>query len=154
MNGPVPRRKLLLIALALISLALIKAGAAWYWWQHRGDTVAAVDLHCRDLGQRCPLGDSGATLVFVSPPRHGGPFVIEIAGADATPAATFDMVGMSMGVARYRFVPAGDGRWRANVTLPVCISGSSEWVGSFVVDGSEYRLPFTVGHQAHQPRSS
>lgn len=153
MKGPIPRRKLLLIALALIGLALVKAGAAWYWWQHRSDTVAAVGLHCSDPGQTCALGDSGAVLAFVSPPRYSAPFVIEIAGAAATPTATFDMVGMSMGVARYRFVPAGDGRWRASVTLPVCISGSSEWVGSFVVDGREYRLPFTVGQPA-QPRSS
>ncbi|AVY93198.1 MULTISPECIES: hypothetical protein [Microvirgula] len=145
MSGPVPRRKLLLVALALIVLALIKAGVAWYWWHNRTDTVAAVELRCPDLAQACALGDSGATLTFVSPPQHSAPFVVEIAGADATPTAGFDMVGMSMGVARYRFVPAGDGRWRARITLPVCVTGSSDWIGSFVVDGHEYRLPFTVG---------
>lgn len=38
----------------------------------------------------------------------------------------FFMEGMDMGVNRYRLLPDGKG-WRGEITLPICVAGSSDW---------------------------
>jgi hypothetical protein len=34
--------------------------------------------------------------------------------------------------------------WKANVTLPVCVAGSSNWIMTLEVDGVKVRVPFTA----------
>jgi len=63
------------------------------------------------------------------------PVRVEVQGgrrADSV-TATFAMQGMDMGVNRYQLVSDGAGRWLANVTLPVCTSGRSDWIASLEV---------------------
>lgn len=59
----------------------------------------------------------------------------------------FDMKAMDMGSNRYRLIETGDG-WHANVTLPVCMSGRSDWIADFEIlaEGQRYRLqvPFVL----------
>lgn len=57
--------------------------------------------------------------------------------------ADFQMVGMDMGMNRYRLTHS-DGAWRANVTLPVCMSGRVDWFAliEFTAKGNSYRAKF------------
>lgn len=54
------------------------------------------------------------------------------------------MVDMDMGVNRYRLEPAGAGVWQANVVLPVCVAGRSNWIMTLEVDDVKVRVPFTA----------
>jgi hypothetical protein len=62
---------------------------------------------------------------------------------------SLEMQGMDMGQNRYRMLKRADGSWQADITLPVCTSGRSDWVAGFEVQasGRGYRLnvPFTLG---------
>jgi len=46
-----------------------------------------------------------------------------------------------MGFNRYRFVAAGQ-QWQAKVTLPVCISGSGDWLMDLQQGEHRYRVRF------------
>lgn len=136
-------KKWLLIALALLAFGGLKGGLAWYWYTQQRDAPPS-EVSCTDLAAGCPLGD-GTVLRFVTPARHAKPFTVEIAGPAEAPAALFDMQGMEMGVTRYRFQPAGERRWRAEVMLPVCISGSQAWLAQVETGGKRYRVGFVAG---------
>jgi hypothetical protein len=79
------------------------------------------------------------------------PLSIEVQGDQAVEAVTvaFDMQGMDMGVNRYQLISDGARRWLANVTLPVCGSGRSDWIAAVELSTSQRRyvveVPFVVG---------
>jgi len=60
----------------------------------------------------------------------------------------FLMKDMEMGQNRYRLIGDGSSSWLANVTLPLCVSGRSDWVAEFelVVQGRRFqaRIPFSL----------
>lgn len=60
----------------------------------------------------------------------------------------FGMKGMEMGLNRYTFIEDGATAWHANVTLPVCISGRTDWIANFemLADGKRYQfqVPFML----------
>jgi hypothetical protein len=112
-------------------------------------------------GQSCNVvqGCSGrhesltVTLAFEAGPRALQPFPVSVqVDADRQPddvLVVFSMAGMDMGRNRYRLLPAGDGRWRGEVTLPVCSSGRSDWLADVEIHYADrlYRLraPFVLG---------
>ncbi len=61
----------------------------------------------------------------------------------------FQMVGMEMGINRYRLLRA-EGAWHGKVTLPVCTASRSDWVAilEYRRDGTDYRIrfPFSAEH--------
>ncbi|MDT8387656.1 MAG: hypothetical protein RQ736_09085 [Thiogranum sp.] len=63
-------------------------------------------------------------------------------------AVEFVMVDMQMGMNRYRLVPQSNRTWRADVTLPVCVSGRSDWIAQFELLSHEGRtrvdIPFSL----------
>lgn len=81
---------------------------------------------------------------FLSAPDPLKPFVVEVSAPHAEQVgARFLMVGMEMGVNRYRFQREGAG-WRASVMLPACVAGRSDWLMELEVDGQQVAVPFTV----------
>ena len=59
------------------------------------------------------------------------------------------MKGMDMGWNRYRLNKDAAGYWNAEVTLPVCVSGRSDWVADFdaVAEGRrrvQWQVPFVL----------
>ncbi|MGD8843523.1 MAG: hypothetical protein PVJ83_08620 [Gammaproteobacteria bacterium] len=99
-------------------------------------TVLSVAADC-DMLRGCEAGDSdlAVLLSFDAPPRALKPFPIhlrQIRGQSAESASvSFAMEGMDMGLNRYRMVGDAAGGWQANVTLPVCVSGRSDWIATF-----------------------
>ena len=54
------------------------------------------------------------------------------------------MVGMQMGLNRYRLLQGEEHAWYANVTLPVCSSGRSDWIAEFELTSGQQRFMFTA----------
>lgn len=104
-------------------------------------------VSCPALPATCRVEAGGHPLElnFSPAPVLLKPFTLNV----KTPAARsvfaeFAMVGMDMGVNRYHLESAGAGMWKANVTLPVCVAGSSNWIMTLEVDGVKVRVPFTA----------
>lgn len=60
------------------------------------------------------------------------PVVVQIESDTQVKDITFaaSMQGMDMGLNRYRLQETGaDGQWRADVILPICVSGRTDWIG-------------------------
>jgi hypothetical protein len=56
----------------------------------------------------------------------------------------FDMADMDMGSNRYRLIGSDGGAWHASVTLPVCMSGRSDWLADFEIVAADRRYRFQV----------
>ena len=135
------RQQWLFVAIALICFALLKAGLIYWYLQQKDKPVQRIDVSCHSLQQGCPLPD-GSVLRFDRTPRHSQPFLITLDKAGSTaPSAEFSMEKMDMGFNRYRFVAAGT-QWQARITLPVCISGSGDWLLDLNYPDRRYRLRF------------
>jgi len=83
-----------------------------------------------------------------SVPRALQPFVLQLRqsglkGVDDVTVA-FLMRGMDMGESRYRLLRDGTGQWHADITLPICVSGRSDWVAAFELVLPDRRLQFDV----------
>jgi len=107
--------------------------------------VATVSCPALPATCRMEVGRHPVELSFSPAPVLLKPFTLNVkAPATRTVFAEFAMVGMDMGGNRYRLEPAGAGAWRANVTLPVCVAGRSNWIMTLEVDGVKVRVPFTA----------
>lgn len=135
------RQQWLFVAIALISFALLKAGLIYWYLQQKDKPAQLVNVSCSNLQQGCALPD-GSTLRFDRMPRHSEAFLITLEQAgNSAPSAEFSMEKMDMGFNRYRFVAAGQ-QWQAKVTLPVCISGSGDWLMDLQQGEHRYRVRF------------
>jgi len=118
----VKRRALWLLGATVLVLALL----AWHF--QRPTAVPVHTLACPDVLAGCSNAEGNVHVSFGQAPRIMQPFDLFVAapGADAL-FASFDMQGMQMGLNRYRLLPGPDGRWTAEVVLPVCVQGRSDW---------------------------
>ncbi len=66
----------------------------------------------------------------------------------ASMTVSFGMQGMDMGLNRYGLIKSGEDLWHASVTLPICMSGRSDWIADFelLTKQRRYRLqvPFVL----------
>lgn len=102
---------------------------------------------CADPLRGCSLKlkDKTLTVRFSTPPSALRPFSLEVSVPGASRvSARFAMVGMEMGDNTYRLTEAGGGKWRADVVLPVCVAGRSDWLVTLDVDGNKSAMAFTV----------
>jgi hypothetical protein len=60
------------------------------------------------------------------------------------------MQGMNMGPNRYRFIPGPSGGWSADITLPICTSGRTDWLAQFELTVAGQRLQFEVPFVLHK----
>ncbi|OHX13049.1 hypothetical protein [Chromobacterium sphagni] len=138
------QRKWLIIGVALIALAAVKAGLI-YWYLHNKQSKPKPQALACAMGRGACALPGGGSLRFVSPPQHGQPFEVRLEGVTggAAPTVDFAMPEMDMGFNRYTFVREGAG-WKAQVILPMCVSGSRRWVAEVKVGEAAYSLPFNV----------
>jgi|GEM_PF-608185 len=119
----------------------------------------ATAARCEPIGRECSVGAADADagmrvgLRLAGPVTPLQPFAVEVT-ARGTPRpvtavhADFIMVGMDMGMNRYRLeraVDAGDSApWRGRSTLPVCSADRLDWVAVVTVETAEgaYRARF------------
>lgn len=109
----------------LLLIAVLLGAAAWVYWQH-GGRPAARTIACADISQGCVA--DGTKLRFDHMPHVMQPFHLNAESDEATDIhASFAMQGMEMGLNRYRLLQHGK-VWTAEVILPVCVRGRSDWL--------------------------
>ena len=117
-------------------------------------TSLAVAGAC-DILHGCEAGDAGLSVrvQFAAPARALKPFPVSVRTAGSrepveTVMLTFFMQGMDMGLNRYRLLGDAASGWRADVTLPICVSGRSDWIAEFeFISAGQRRLlrvPFVL----------
>jgi hypothetical protein len=104
--------------------------------------------------QGCTAMAEGLTVQvrFDTPARALKPFPISLKiDSDNTVEAvlaSFSMRDMDMGLNRYRLGRDANGDWHGTVTLPICVSGRSDWIAAFEMTAAQrrYRLqiPFVL----------
>ena len=126
-------------------VALVAGGLlASYWFKPQASSPAdelVIDTFCDVTTDRCAIEgkDAGTaaglnlTLELGPNPAVMEPFTVTLTDwgdqdlqlDDAV--ISFSMVGMDMGLNRYRLEAQGDGVWQGQATLPVCAAGRRDW---------------------------
>lgn len=129
---------LLLLALAFITLAVLGSRVK--------RPAPAQVIECANPLQGCSftLHGKAAQLRFMAPPAPMRPFKLLVHAPGARHAsAEVQMVGMDMGINRYNLLPAIQGSFTGDITLPVCVSGRRDWNLYLAIDNYRYVLPFS-----------
>lgn len=121
-----------------IALLLVLGSLGYFWLKSSHDVIETIV--CDDIVQGCAHGDLTVRAMTLPTTMRAFEVRISLPGAESV-YASFDMVDMQMGMNRYRFQRQPDGSWRAMVTLPVCISGRSDWVMLIDIKHSSQALP-------------
>ena len=112
-------------------------------------TLLAVVPGC-EVQQGCRAEDDSISVnvQFGAVPRALHPFPISLQVNGGEPlrdvSVTFYMQGMDMGLNRYRLVGSAASGWKADITLPICMSGRSDWVAEFELLTEQRRLQFRL----------
>lgn len=116
-------------------------------------TPLSLKADCKVL-EGCRVNDSGVSMeiLFETRPRALQPFPvrvkIEAVGLLEQVTVGFTMRGMDMGQNRYALQQGADDEWTGSITLPVCVSGRSDWVAGFELQTADknYRVdvPFVL----------
>jgi hypothetical protein len=102
----------------------------------------------------CRVGDvdTHVEVRFGTRPRALQPFPVAVKsvgmGQATAVTVSFSMHDMSMGLNRYALNPSPEGEWQGEVTLPICVSGRTDWVAEFEIRFPDRRmrlaLPFVL----------
>lgn len=109
----------------------------------------SVAADCDVLGA-CRVGDSTAyiDIVFATTPRALQPFPVVIKPEGMmdikSVSVSFIMRDMVMGTNRYTLIRTPTGEWQGEVTLPICVSGRTDWVAEFDLHLPDRHVLFTV----------
>lgn len=104
-------------------------------------------VNCPDIMHTCQLTVNGQNvqLTFLQPPTGMHPFTLQVVAPDAHQvSANFAMADMDMGNNDYRLLRKNAQVWQAQVILPVCMSGSRNWLLTLNIDGKNSIIPFTA----------
>jgi hypothetical protein len=144
MNGVVPGRVLLLVCVLCLFVSCDKASES-----RLAVSRLTLPQSC-DVRQGCQAADASVAVrvVFGAEPRALQPFPIQVQleghqRADSVTVA-FSMQGMDMGPNRYRLSADASGGWNADITLPICTSGRTDWVADFELVVTDRRLQIQV----------
>lgn len=131
----------------LVPLLLAVLVGVVLWFNPARQAPPATPVSCPDLTRGCPLPVAGRALrVGVDRAiRVMQPFELWLQAPGIRQAtASFSMPDMDMGFNLYVLRPGADGLLRATVTLPVCVSGSREWLLTLEIDGMRLVIPFVT----------
>lgn len=109
----------------------------------------AVAIDC-DLLTTCRVDDPAGALniAFAEPPRALQPFTLLVSSENRSTIQSigvkFSMRSMPMGLNHYALVRTPAGVWQAQVTLPICVSGRTDWRAEFTVTLLDRRLVFSM----------
>ena len=129
----------------LLCLLALAGVLGWYYF-YAASGVQIQTIPCADITKGC--GNQQLQIHFDRTPQVMKPFNLSAKAASASEVhASFAMQGMEMGLNRYRLLQKPDGLWQAEVTLPVCIQGRSDWLVELEVKTPQgmqrYQLPFS-----------
>ncbi len=137
--------KWLALALLLIAIATL---ASWRGAKPEAPRPAAVNLPCPSPAVGCALqiGKRALRVGLSGTLKPLKPFQVWVSAPGAGEVkASFTMVGMNMGFNHYTLRPDSAGVFRAQVTLPACISGRRDWVMTLDIDNTtRLAMPFAT----------
>lgn len=131
----------------IISVVCIFTLASIVIWVKRTESVAQK-LVCTDIVSGC--GNDLFKLKFLNSPQVMKPIRLQLETVNARQVyASFAMERMEMGLNRYHLLKQADSDlWFAEVTLPVCVQGRSDWVVELEIktqlETMHYQIPFKV----------
>ena len=135
----------------LLLVFFIALGFAAKFYLAKSELAPISVLPCADIARSC--GNDLFTVQFAEAPQVMKPLHLNIHINQAKDARSvyvdFAMQNMEMGLNRYRLIQNNQSDdWHAEVTLPVCVQGRSDWnmlveieVGSAV---QRFQLPFSA----------
>lgn len=103
-------------------------------------------VSCQDLLAGCQLGTAAAPVVIRvdHAPRSMQKFRLTVDAASASNiSADLSMLNMDMGPNRYTLVKNGQ-QFYADMMLPMCVSGRSDWVLTLTIDGKPLVAQFST----------
>ena len=101
---------------------------------------------CADLAKGCSLNAPGGVVKLQTdqPPSAMHKFRMTVMAPGAKQiSANLDMLDMDMGPNQYRLLPEGD-HFYADMLLPMCVSGRSDWLLTLIIDGKPVKMQFTL----------
>lgn len=101
---------------------------------------------CADLAKGCTLSVPGGAVKLQTdqPPSAMRKFRMTVTAPGAKQvSANLDMLDMDMGPNQYRLLPEGD-HFYADMLLPMCVSGRSDWLLTLIIDGKPVKMQFTL----------
>jgi hypothetical protein len=137
------------ITFSLVLLLALGVGAKLYWAQASARPI--IILSCEDISQTCE--NELFTVHFSETPQVFKPFQLNVQMKRAEPVKSvyvdFAMQSMEMGLNRYRLIQAhSSGDWHADVTLPMCVQGRSDWNMLIEIEAGNtvkrFQLPFSA----------
>jgi hypothetical protein len=132
--------KKIIILLSLLGGAIL---AALLWRQYsqvaitENSQTKPTAIVCPDIVQSC--GNAQFSVRFKESPQVMKPLHLELVFLDG-----FTMQGMEMGFNRYQLIKTAENKWVAEVTLPVCVQGRSDWEVTLMVEGAAQQSRFLV----------
>lgn len=109
----------------VLALAVSVSVVGWFYLAKPVDT-SVTSIACSNIIEGC--GNQSLKVRLDQLPRVMKPFKLLVEAGDVREVhASFAMQGMEMGLNRYRLIRQADNSWEAEVTLPVCIQGRSDW---------------------------
>lgn len=125
----------------------------------KADVTVQPEAACNLNQQTCAAVLPGGGRVEVSSSVHPvplvKPFEVQVAVSGLAPSRVevdFAGVDMNMGLNRPQLQDRGNGRFVAEVTLPVCITGRMDWQVTVLIESGNqriaipYRLPGVPGN--------
>lgn len=139
------------IGMILFSLLVVMLAAVFFFEQKKrlGDEKTEL-VACVDIMQSC--GNAAFSVRFKEAPQVMKPLNLEFVSTAPKEIqnvrASFAMKGMEMGFNRYQLIKAGQNEWQAEVTLPVCVQGRSDWEMLIEIEAEEGKQRFLVPFSA------
>lgn len=130
-------------------LFFLLAGLLSRWHFYRNiDQRLVENVPCKDVVQGC--SNSKLDVHFSQPPAILKPFVVTVKAEANTIEAIFEMQGMEMGLNRYRFKKINENLWQAEVILPVCVQGRSDWLMRLELGRATAKLNYQIQFSANR----
>ncbi len=160
-RSPVVNKKILidLIGLLLIALVVVVGYKLSPLLLPRADVVVQPDPACNLQRQACavtlPSGGTVELAMGTRPIPMVRPFEVQVTTSGFSPGRVevdFAGIEMNMGLNRPELAARGNGRFAAQVTLPVCITGAMDWQVTVLIENGSERIaiPWRFGSGGHE----
>ena len=148
-----------LIGLLLIALVVVVGYKLSPLLLPKADVVVQPDPACNLQRQACavtlPSGGSVELAMGTRPIPMVRPFEVQVATSGISPGRVevdFAGIEMNMGLNRPQLTARGNGRFAAQVTLPVCITGAMDWQVTVLIEngGERIAIPWRFSSGSHE----
>lgn len=147
-----------LIGIELIALVVVVGYKLSPMLLPKADVTYHPDPACNLQRQACgvslPSGGKIELEMATRPIPLVKPFPVKVAVSGMTPSRVevdFTGIGMNMGFNRPVLAALGEGRYAAEASLPVCITGHMDWQATVLIESGNERIAvpfrFTSGEQ-------